>query len=308
MTLIETLYGMVDSGRVPHAIMLHEDDGGGGVQLALEFLTHLYGDDSKVARLIHPDVHSIFPITAGHISEDYAREWRSLVTSRPDFTEDDLNESLGITGKSTSIAVAESKALVATMGLSALEGGYRTALIYLPEKMNQEAANRLLKLVEEPPRLTQFVFVTHSPEKVLKTIISRCQLLRVPPRQRVRVRTEFEEFSLLMDALKSGDLSAALEVGEALAALPSRENSKAFCKFAGDRLRSVFLIQQGLDTLAGDDPQAAGWAASFARTFPRAAMADLDRAAMLIDRNVNQKILFTDLVNRMYLHLSRRNG
>lgn len=303
MTIEETLRSMVDSGKVHHAIMLHEDDGGGAVSVALEFLRHLYHDDNKVTKLIHPDVHFIFPVTSGNLSVSYSREWRELVLANPYFTENDLNEALGIEGKSANIAVAEAKSLLETMSLSALEGGYRSALIYLPEKMNSESANRLLKLIEEPPALTQFVMVTHSPEKVLKTISSRCQQIRVAPGVGKSKSVPFSEFSDLMNALAAGDIQSALEAGEAVASLPSRESFKAFCKFAGERLREVFLLQQGMNSLSSADAEITAWASSFDRKFPQAALADFGRAMSLIERNVNQKILFTDLVNRLYLHL-----
>lgn len=303
MTIEETLRSMVDSGKVHHAIMLHEDDGGGAVSVALEFLRHLYHDDNKVTKLIHPDVHFIFPVTSGNLSVSYSREWRELVLANPYFTENELNEALGIEGKSANIAVAEAKSLLETMSLSALEGGYRSALIYLPEKMNSESANRLLKLIEEPPALTQFVMVTHSPEKVLKTISSRCQQIRVAPGAGKSKSVSFSEFSDLMNALAAGDIRSALEAGEAVASLPSRESFKAFCKFAGERLRKVFLLQQGMNSLSSADAEITAWASSFDRKFPQAALADFGRAMSLIERNVNQKILFTDLVNRLYLHL-----
>lgn len=297
---------MVDTGKVPHAIMLHEDDGGGGLGVALDFLSYLYKDANKVGKLIHPDVHFIYPIISGKYSVSYIAEWRALVTSNPRFTENDFNAALGVEGKSTGIAVSEAKELLDTLNLSALEGGYRTAVIYLPEKMNAAAANKLLKVIEEPPVLTQFVLVTHAPEKVLATIRSRCQQFRVlPPREKVSGPV-FEQFSELLTAIVRRDLSAALEVVDSLAALPSRENTKAFCKFAADTLRDVFLVQQGMQSLANDGADVARWAEVLPKTFPRAAVADLDRARMLIDRNVNAKILFTDLVDRMFVHFQKK--
>ncbi len=303
MTVEEMLRSMVDTGKVHHAIMLHEDDGGGAVSIALEFLRHLYNDDGKVTRMIHPDVHFIFPVAAGTLSESYSGEWRELVLSNPYFTEHDLIQALGIEGKNVFIAVAEARALLETMSLSALEGGYRAALIYLPEKMNTESANRLLKLIEEPPVLTQFVMVTHAPDKVLGTISSRCQQIRIVPGARKSSSVAFGEFSDLMNALASRDILAALEAGEAIAALPSRENLKSFCKFAGERIREIFLLQQGLNSLSAADDEISAWASSFSRKFPQAALADFGRAMSLIERNVNQKVLFADLVDRLYLHL-----
>lgn len=314
------LEGMVSSGRIPHAILFHEDDGGGAVPIVLAFLQYLYCADrtqedscgvcpscNKISKLIHPDVHFIFPTNAPNLSVSYSAQWRELVLSKPCFTEADLTQALGIEGKSSIIAVGEAKALLDTLSLSALEGGYRSVVIYLPEKMNQEAANRLLKMIEEPPQFTQFLLITHSPEKVLTTISSRCQGIRVRPQGREeRIGTEESEaiykdlFSQLMDSLERHDLLDALELGEAFAALPSREGAQAFCRYSAGRMRQIFLRQQGLLTLADEDPDVAAWASKVKKTFPRLSMEALDRARMQIGRNVNMKILFADLVGRLY--------
>ena len=317
--VIKALVGMVDSDKIPHALMLHEEDGGGGVPMALSFLQYLYcsavkdGDAcggcpecNRMTKLIHPDVHFLYPVNAPLTSEDYLPKWRSLVQANPLFTENELCESLGVEGKSTLIAVSEAKSLIEKLSLSAVEGGYRSVLIYLPEKMNQETSNRLLKLIEEPPEKTLFILITHSPEKVLTTIASRCQRIRVRPASMERVQTgeAFEVsarlFSQLLESLLNGDLLSSLEVGEALGALPSREAAKIFCVYASGRLRDIFLCQQRLDTLQRPDEAVEKVAPRLRRDFPRLASAAVDRARMRIERNVNMKILFTDLVNTLY--------
>jgi DNA polymerase-3 subunit delta' len=308
--LTNTLAGMVDAGRVPHAILLHEDDGGGGVALAMEFLGHLYGGNPRVAKMIHPDIHYIFPLilsSGDSVSEQYASEWRTLVLENPSFTEGDLYTALGFEGKNTVISVKEANALLRVLSRYSLEGGYTSVLIYLPEKMNSTAANRLLKILEEPPEQTIFVMVTHAPEKLLPTIISRCQLFRVEAAAGAEdAALRYDDGGLLgalMSAVISRDLSAALEVGEQLAALPSRDSARAFCRYASGRMRRVFLYQQGLDSLAGGDEEARRWAAAAKKTFPRKAMEALDKASGLIGRNVNLKILFTDLVDRLFVNI-----
>lgn len=307
---------MVDSGKVPHAIMLHEDDGGGGVSIALSFLQYLYcshrsaGDScgqcpscTKIAKMVHPDVHFVFPTVSS--SEACLSQWRSVVSSNPFFGEHDLMESLGIEKKSAIISVAEAQKILSTLSLSALEGGYRSVLIYLPEKMNREAGNRLLKMIEEPPELTQFVLVTHAPEMVLGTIASRCQRLRVAPAPGASAPAAASGFAPLLDslfaALASRDLMAALDAGEKIAALPSRENVKAFCKFASGELRRLFIAQQGLTALAAPEAGVcAPYASSLRKTFPRMALAAFDRALLMTGRNVNLKIVFTELVDSLY--------
>lgn len=304
------LVEMVDAGRVPHAIMFHENDGGGAVELCLAFLEYLM-KSPKVGRLIHPDVHFVFPVTGGSIipssakptSLSYIKEWRQLISDNPHFTERDLNEALGIEGKSAIIAIAEARAILDKLSFNSLEGGYQAVIIYLPEKMNQETANRLLKSIEEPPEKTEFLLITHAPEKVLVTISSRCQNIRLTPPKGAgaalgaQAEEERELWRTLLDALRERDLMSALEAGEAFAALPSRERMKSLCREAGESCRQMFLLQQGLP----GDGSMSGYAQAFKKTFPRNALALLDKAQGLIERNVNPKTIFCDLVDRLYL-------
>ena len=316
--LCSALAGMVGSGKIPHAVLLHDSDGGQGVAVAIAFLQYLYcespsPDDScglcpscnRVSKFIHSDVHPVFPLTSGNTSRDFLDRWRELVLGNPCFTEEDFNEAMGIEGKSSVIAVPQAREILDVLSLSALEGGYRSILIYLPEKMNQEAANRLLKIIEEPPQKTQFVLVTHAPEKVLPTIASRCQRLRVLPSGKNVGKTNESYAELLkdlLDALEARDLCAALDAADCISALGSRENAKAFCKFAAESLRNVFVIQQGLDDIAVNPcEEQYRWASGFRKTFAREALSSFSRAENLIERNVNLKIIFTELAGKLYI-------
>ena len=314
----QALVGMVDSGRIPHAILFHEDDGGGAFPLALAFLQYLFcrdrhdGDScgvcpscGKIAKLIHPDVHFVFPTAAGVLSEQYMEPLRKLVAERPDFREAELADALGIEGKNSMIAVTESRRLLEKLSLSALEGGWRAVVIYLPERLNAEAANRLLKMIEEPPAQTQFLLIAHQLERVLTTISSRCQRIRIRPAGEAAglVFADADLLDELMSALLGRNLPDALEVSERIASLPSREQAKAFCTFAADRFRQVFLAQQGVEGAGEISPQARAWAAKCRKTFPRQALEVMNRTQTLIGRNVNMKILFTDMADRLYLQI-----
>lgn len=313
MSTEEILASMVDSGKIPHAILLHENDGGGAFPVAISFLEKLYGGaGGRVAKLIHSDVHFIFPVLAPASSassvspsEPYLEEFRKLAGENPRFTEQDLWEALGIEGKNPVISVAEANALLRVLGLHSLEGGYTAAVIYLPERMNAAAANKLLKMLEEPPSQTVFVLITHAPEKLLATIVSRCQMFRVQSPLVSAVDT-YDDGGLLaglMSALLERDLAAALSEGEQIAALPSKDSAKGFCRYAAEKFRRVFLYQQGLSALVPDDPEAREWAGRVSPKFPRKALEILDRTVGRIDRNVNVKILFTDLVDRLFINI-----
>lgn len=314
------LKGMVDSSRIPHAIMLHQEDGGAAMEVALAFLQYLYcknrGEDScgtcpscnKIAKLIHPDVHFVFPVNTANCLE-YIKEWRELVLSNPRFTENELSEALQIEGKSALIKVEQAKNLIEVLSLSALEKGYRSVLIYLPEKLNISAANSLLKLIEEPPALTQFILITHNPEQVLPTIASRCQTIRlVPQGGRNTTNIELDNlFRALMQALLAKDLYACLEVADELANLSSKEKAKNFCKLGAESLRNIFLLQQGVATLVNVEEnklqEYQSWAKLSKKTFPRKALDAFSLCQQRIGRNVNVRILFTELVNTLYLSI-----
>ena len=362
----DALRSMADSGRVAHAMLFYENEGCGALSLALAYIQYLncadpHDGDScgecpscrQMAKLIHPDVHFIFPVNKGPktsddkpTSESYIKYWRELALSNPYFMEADLQRAIGIESKSGLIAVAEAKSIISRLSLTAVADGYKAVIFYLPEKMNQETANRLLKMVEEPPVKTVFIFITHAPEKVLQTIFSRCQSLRVLPMskediQKVLVdrmgvspseakakaavaggsvgaalgmigdKEEYDRFmdlfSGLMNALTARDLSSALECGEQIAALESREKQKGFCTFAGECIRKIFMLQQNLPHLAVISEDEESFYSSMAQKcgskFCSKTITNIEKVSYMIERNVNSKILFCDLVNRMYFSI-----
>ena len=319
-TVAAVLRQMAESGRIPHAMLLHENDGGGAFPVILDFLDAVYGHNPRVRKLIHPDIHFVFPVAGPDkpVSDRFIGAWRELLLENPCFYENELYTAIGIDSKQSLISVYEARNILEKLSLSAVEGGYRTVVVYLPEKMNPQAANALLKMVEEPPENTLFLLVTHQPERVLTTIFSRCLFLRIPPFSREEDRVvhakegaETNElsdlFHDLLDALVRKDLLGALETADAVADLGSREKQKRFCRVASEMLRNIFLLQQGLPDLAdilGDErPFYEEMAAKLRKNFSRQALAALDRVLLLLERNVNQKILFTDLVNRLYMIL-----
>ena len=337
-----TLANMADSGRVAHAMLMYENEGCGALALALAYVQYLNcsnpsGGDScgecpscrQMSKLIHPDVHFVFPVNKGPktsddkpTSESYIKYWRELAVADPYFTESDLQKAIGIESKNGLIAVAEAKSIINKLSLTAVGDGYKAVIFYLPEKMNQETANRLLKMVEEPPVQTLFIFITHAPEKVLQTIFSRCQSVRVMPltkEEAARVNAlkpqsedsdadVFQElFYDLMNSIVLRDLMAALECGEAIASLDSREKQKAFCAYAGDCMRKIFMIQRNMPQIAGVEDGEQEFYASLAQKcgqeFCSKSMTNIEKVVAMIDRNVNSKILFCDLVNRMFLSI-----
>ena len=314
--LMTALSQMVESGHIPHAMLLHQDDGGGAFPLVIHFLEQLYGGNPRVDKLIHPDIHFVVPVAGADkpVSLQYLAPFRELVLQNPYFYENELYSAIGIEGKQAGISVNEARSILDRLSLSAVEGGYRAVVLYLPEKMNVQAANALLKMVEEPPRQTLFLFITQAPEKVLQTISSRCLHLRVQPlSQEAEAEVHAREaagnsalqdlFHDLLDALVARDLLKALETADAVADLKVREQQKTFCRLASEDLRRLFLLQKAPSMARvpeGDKAYYQKMASALKPTFPRRALECLNRAQLLLERNVNQKILFTDLVNQLY--------
>ena len=317
--VVQALHRMVESGHVPHAILLHQDDGAGAFPIALNFLEDLYGGNPRVQKLIHPDIHFVFPVAGPDkpLSRNFIGPFRELLQENPYFFETELYEAIGIEGKQSNISVNEARALLDSLSLSAVEGGYRTVVMYLPEKMNAQAANALLKMVEEPPQNTLFLLITQAPEKVLVTIASRCLHIRIQPlsleddsivhaREVAGAAVLRDLFHDILEAISARNLLQALETSDAVADLKDREKQKSFCRLASEDLRRIFMVQKAPQMAVlpeGEDAWFGRMAGTLAHTFPRKANDALQRALVLLERNVNQKILFTDLVSKLYTSL-----
>ena len=194
------LLSLVREDRTPHAMMLFGPEGTGKLALALAMTQYLACNDRqeddacgvcpsciKFGKLVHPDLHFVVPVlktgsmTAPPVSDDYAVEWREALLTDLYLTESQWYESLGAENKQGIINVRESENIIRKLAFKPYESDYRMVVIWLPEKMNQPAANKLLKLIEEPPEKTLILMVSEHTNKILPTILSRTQLFHVPP-------------------------------------------------------------------------------------------------------------------------------
>ncbi len=184
-------------GRVPHARLFAGRQGVGKLQLAIAYAQYLNctnptDDDScgkcptclQFEKLQHPDLHFAFPIVktdAGDTCNDFMVPFRQIVLEKGYFSLDDWYNQLGIENKQAVIYEKESSEILRKLSLKPFGSGYKVMIIWQADKMNVACANKLLKLLEEPPEKTVFLLVSESPEKLLSTILSRVQLVRVPP-------------------------------------------------------------------------------------------------------------------------------
>src|SRR5688572_5963262 len=193
----ERLISTVKEGRISHGQLLLGAEGSGNLAMAIAYSQYIAcenkSDDScgtcssclKYSKLAHPDLHFVYPVasnkdqgskgSAGHITV-----WREALIKNPYLSLLEWYELMGIENKQGSIGVEESHEIVRTLGLMAYEAGYKTMIIWMPEKMNISASNKLLKILEEPPDKTLFLLVSENQDGIINTILSRLQIVKFP--------------------------------------------------------------------------------------------------------------------------------
>ena len=183
-----------ENGRIPHAQLFVGKEGSGTLPTALAYAQTLLCLDNpapdacalKCENLAHPDLHFAFPVAANDrvkkhpISNLFLDDWRSFVKEQPYGNLFNWFQHIGVENKQGQIGVDEAEQIVKSLKLKSYEGGYKVMLIWMAEKLNTSAANKLLKLLEEPPEKTVFLLVTEDEEQLINTIVSRCQILHFP--------------------------------------------------------------------------------------------------------------------------------
>ena len=192
----QRLLRMVGEERVPHAIMLCGPAGCGKLALALAMATRLLQPEqgqsaANVEAMLktfqHPDLHFTYPtiklksMSAEHqpVSADFAVEWRQTLMKSPYFSFEEWMNAMGGENQQAIITGAESDELARQLNMKSSQGGFKVSIIWLPERMNLTSANKLLKLLEEPPQRTVFIMLCEEPDKLLDTIRSRTQRIDV---------------------------------------------------------------------------------------------------------------------------------
>ena len=181
----------IKDGRISHAQLFAGPEGSGTLALAIAYAREvLCGLDNnqcnlKVDKLQHPDLHFAFPYSATDsvkkpLAKYLLNDWRSFVDENVYGNLTDWMTHLGIEKKQGVIPVDEADEIVKTLALNSYEGGYKIMIIWQPETMTTSAANKLLKILEEPPQKTLFLLVTEREDLLLQTITSRCQLVKIP--------------------------------------------------------------------------------------------------------------------------------
>ncbi len=242
--LKQELIRAINSDKIAHAQLLQGPAGHGGLPLALAFSQFLFCSDRqpedscgrcasclKVQQLQHPDLHFVYPVvqSIGKVSDLFLSDWRSQIEQSPYFDLFAWTERIDNKLRKPIIGTEESKDIIRKLSLKGYEGGYKVMIIWQPEEMNADCANKLLKILEEPPARTLFLLVSEDASKLMITIQSRTQLIRVP-----KITTE--------------DLSAYLQLTKG----QTKTNADAVAAFADG---SVLTAIAYLETTEDQDQQ-----------------------------------------------------
>jgi len=184
--------------RVSHAQLFAGPEGCGSMALALAYARYVSCENRsdtdscgvckscvKYDKMIHPDLHFVFPVIKGKkatdpVSDNYLEEWREFVKKSPYFIINDWLDYIEVGNAQGMIFASEASEIIRKLSLKTFEADYKIMVIWLPEKMHQATSNKLLKMIEEPPDKTLFLLVSDEPDKVIPTILSRCQLVKIP--------------------------------------------------------------------------------------------------------------------------------
>lgn len=183
-------------GRIPHAQLFVGPEGCGTLATAIAYAQHILCTTThienqtrneschlKFESLGHPDLHFVYPtvsteeVKSKPKSIDFISEWRSFVLQNPYGSLSDWYAFLGVHNKQGEIRVDDAQEILKSLALKSYEGGHKIMIVWMADKLNTAAANKLLKLLEEPPEKTIFILITENEESIIATIRSRCQAI-----------------------------------------------------------------------------------------------------------------------------------
>ena len=187
---------LVTDNKMPHALIISGPAGNSKLALAMSYVNFIMCENRqesgscgtcrsclKTNKNIHPDVHFSFPfIGSNAVADEFMKSWRTFLTNHPYAEISQWLTHIEAANKQANINVKECKNIIRKLSLQSFESEHKVLVMWLPEFLKKEG-NRLLKIIEEPTPNTYFILVTEKTTEILPTILSRCQLIKVPPFQ-----------------------------------------------------------------------------------------------------------------------------
>ena len=338
----QQLRDAIDNDRMPHALLISGREGSGALTLALTAAQYILCENHtpdgepcercphclQIHKLQHPDLHFAFPVVNrkgqsgddSAVSLDYIAEWRDILLRRPDLTCTDWVKFISDEGKNAQIYKAEASSIIRILSTKPYESDKRVMIIWLPEKINETASNKLLKIIEEPYPKTFFLLVSNDPDRVLGTILSRGQRLNIPPLDpcwmQPRIEPDerqyfFDKFCAMMRLSYMRRIFDMRDWSVEMAGL-GRQRQQDFLQYAQSMIRENFILNvsmpEGQSVNYMDDQEA-----QFSSRFHlyvnhrnvEGIMNELAQAEKDIAQNGAAKIIFFDLSLKLIMLLKQ---
>lgn len=350
----EKLFRTVESGKVAHAQMFAGAEGSANLAMALAYATLLNCTNrndqdacgecpscQKIGKFIHPDLHFVFPVSSTKsktgkdvISDGFISEWRKFLVENKYAGPVEWSQQFGGENKQLNISREESRNILKKLSLKSFEGEYKVMIIWLAEFMHPSAANALLKLLEEPPDNTVFLLVTNDYEKIIGTILSRVQLLKIRPFNKTEISGYLEthynldvEKASQIASISSGDLNHAIKLINEVEddthgmfqewmricfsnnylqmvnwaddfSKANKINQKGLFQYGLSILRDSLLMQNGASEIVNANGKEVDFIANFSKALTLDKLQKLyelmNTAFYHLERNGNPKIIFLD--------------
>jgi len=338
---VQRLRDAIDKDKLPHALLITGPEGSGGLPLAhaaAQYIICQHRHDGEACgtcpeciqaqKLGHPDIHWVYPVInkggsskEASVSEDMLSDWRETYLRNPYLTLPQwIREVSGDENKQAHIFVSEAGNIIRTLSTKPFESDYRIMIIWLPEKINEDAANKLLKIIEEPYEKTFFFLVSNDPDHIIGTIQSRVQRLQLAPidgqgnfvQPGIQQPDEedrlyfFEKFCAMMRLSYARKLFDMKAWSDEMGAL-KRERAKNFLQYAQVLIRENYIMNLRQPELNYMKPDEEAFSQKFSR-FVNAKnidgiMKELETAENDISLNVSGKMVFFDLSLKLIMLL-----
>ena len=349
----------VKNNRISHAQLFSGKSGSAKLALALAYSQYLNCENKtendscgscssclKFSNLSHPDLHLIFPVlkvngVKNPTSDSFVNQWRELILSNQYISINDWIDSFGSenkTGQQGSIYIDEAASIQRKLSLKNYEAEYRVVLMWMPERMNLTVANKLLKLLEEPPKGTVFILVSENTNNLLPTIISRLQALKVSDfnpedivhyfggitlekakqlknitdsdlGKMIKIQQDsegildlFEEFSAWMRLAYKMDVGGISKWVDKISTM-GRKHQKLFLSYAIKTIRECLILNFANSSLLKTNEKEHAFISKFSPFIHEensvVIVEELEKSIKSINRNANAKILFFELSLKM---------
>ena len=251
-------------GRVPHCQLICGPEGSGALPVAIAYARQVICNELdqkaefcnlKISELKHPDLHFVYPVANNQdvkskaISSSFITNWREFLSLNPYGNLFEWYMSIGIENKQGKIGKDEAENLIKKMSLKSYEGGWKAVIIWMAEKMNPSATNKLLKLIEEPPEKTLFIFVAEDELLLMDTLVSRCQRINLNKIPNDLIKKALVDKGFSNELANKASLESNGSYNKAFSFAKGKESDSVFEKWFQSWVRSAFKVKKNKEAV-----------------------------------------------------------